>query len=233
MRKLLLIGGGSALLLLAILFGVFFAGPMLASASSNPGQTTATTTSTTTNPYCEQYLQDLANRLHVSVSTLQSDKLASAEDELAQLVKDGKLAQKEADAIQKRLESHQACTGKGIPFERAALKYALGQQLSGIASDVAQGLHLTVAQLKADLQAGQSLNQIAAAQKVSSAQLNTIVTNAIQNALNRAVGAGDITQSQETTCMQFLKNHPQVLNHLLKQHFGKSKSKTTTTTTNQ
>jgi polyhydroxyalkanoate synthesis regulator phasin len=230
MRKLLFIGGGSALLLLAILFGVFFAGPLLASANSGSGQTTATSTSTTTNPYCEQYLQDLANRLNVSVSTLQSDKLAAAEDVLAQLVKDGKLTQKEANVIQKRLESRQACTGKGIPFERAVIKNVLGQQLSGIVSDVAQGLHLTVAQLKADLQAGQSLNQIAAAQKVSSAQLHTIVTNAIQNALNRAVGAGAITQSQETTYMQFLKHHPLLLNHLLNRHFGKSKA---TTTTNQ
>jgi len=234
MRKLLFIGGGSALLLVAIMFGVFFAGPLLASASSGPSNSGSTTTAKTTNPYCEQYLQDLANSLHVSVSTLQSDKLAAAEDELAQLVKDGKLTQKEADAIQKRLESHQACTGKGTPFERAAIKYALGQQLSGIASDVAQGLHLSVAQLKADLQAGQNLNQIATAQKVSSAQLHTIMTNAIQNALNRAVGAGDITQSQETTFMHFLKNHPHTLDHLLNRHFGKSKApKATTTTTNQ
>lgn len=231
MRKLLFIGGGSALLLLAILFGVFFAGPLLASANSGSGQTIPTSTTATTNPYCEQYLQDLANRLNVSVSTLQSDKLSAAEDVLAQLVKDGKLTQKEADAIQKRLESHQACTGKGIPFERAVIKNVLGQQLSGIASDVAQGLHLTVAQLKADLQAGQSLNQIAAAQKVSSAQLHTIVTNAIQNALNKAASTGDITQSQETTYMQFLKNHPLLLNHLLNRHFAKAQ--TTTTTTNQ
>ena len=230
MRKLLFIGGGSALLLLAILFGVFFAGPLLASASSKSGQTTsATSASTTTNPYCEQYLQDLANRLNVSVSTLQSDKLAAAEDVLAQLVKNGKLTQKEADAIQKRLESRQACTGKGGLFELAVIKNVLRQQLPGIASDVAQGLNLSVDQLKADLQAGQSLNQIAAAQKVSSAQLHTIVTHAIQDALNKAVSAGDITQAQETTFMQFLQNHPQFLNRLLNRHFDPTKSQTTTT----
>ena len=230
MRKLLFIGGGSVVLLLAILFGVFFAGPLLASANSGPGQTTATSTAATTNPYCEQYLQDLANRLNVSVSTLQSDKLSAAEDVLAQLVKDGKLTQKEADAIQKRLESRQACTGKGGLFELAVIKNVLKQQLPGIATQVAQGLDLTVAQLKADLQAGQSLNQIATAQKVSSAQLHTIVTNAIQDALNKAVSAGDITQVQETTFMQFLQNHPQVLNNLLNRHFAKSQ---TTTTTNR
>jgi len=88
-----------------------------------------------------------------------------------------------------------------------------------------------VTKLKADLQAGQGLNQIATAQKVSSAQLHTIVTNAIQNALNKAVSAGDITQAQETTFMQFLNNHPHLLDHLLDRHSGKSKA--TKTTTNQ
>src|SRR5690242_20273878 len=227
MRKLLFIGGGSALLLLAILFGVFFAGPLLASASSKSGQATAT--SATTNPYCEQYLQDLANRLNVSVSTLQNDKLSAAEDVLAQLVKDGKLTQKEADAIKQRLESRQPCTGKGGLFERAVVMNALRQQLPDIANQVAQGLNLSVTQLKADLQSGQSLNQIAAAQHISSDQLHTIVTNAIQNALNKAVNTGDITQTQENTFMQLLQNHPQLLNNLLNRHFNKSQA----TTTNQ
>src|SRR5215469_5632031 len=112
MKKILLIGGGSALLLLCTLFGAFFAGPLLASARN--GQTnTAASTTPTTNPYCEQYLQDLANRLGVSVSTLQQDKLGAAEDVLAQLVKDGKLTQNEAKQIEQRLESHKACTGNG------------------------------------------------------------------------------------------------------------------------
>ena len=94
MKKILLIGGGSALLLLCVLFGAFFAGPLLASARSSQTTATAASTPTTTNPYCQQYLQDLANRLGVSVSTLQQDKLASADDVIAQLVKDGKLTQK-------------------------------------------------------------------------------------------------------------------------------------------
>jgi polyhydroxyalkanoate synthesis regulator phasin len=230
MRKLLFIGGGSALLLLAILFGAFFAGPLFASASSKSGQAAnSASASTTTNPYCEQYLQDLANRLNVSVSTLQKDKLAAAEDVLAQLVKDGKLTQKEADAIKQRLESRQPCTGKGDHFERAGVMNAMTQQLHDNANQVAQGLNLSVTQLKADLQSGQSLNQIAAAQHVSSDQLHTIVTNAIQNALNKAVNAGDITQSQENTFMQFLQNHRQLLNNLLNRHFNKSQA----TTTNQ
>src|SRR5216683_7693520 len=191
MKKILLIGGGSVLLLLCILSGAFFAGPLLASARGGQTSATATSTPTGTNPYCQQYLQDLANRLGVSVSTLQQDKLGAAEDVLAQLVKDGKLTQNQANAIQQRLQSHQACTGKGPGLlGRSVVLQSLRQYLPNVATQVAQGLHLTVDQLKTQLQSGKSLSDIATAQGVSSSQLHTIVTNAIQNAVTKAVSAG-------------------------------------------
>src|SRR5712692_4950789 len=189
-KKLLFIGGGSALLLLAILFGAFFAGPLLASARSGQTNASATSTPTATNQYCEQYLQDLANRLGVSVSTLQQDKLGAAEDVLAQLVKDGKLTQNQANAIQQRLQSHQACTGKGNFVGRGIVLSSLKQYLPNVENQVAQGLKLTPSQLTADLKNGQSLDQIATAQGVSNSQLHTIVLNAIQSAVNQAVKDG-------------------------------------------
>jgi len=115
MKKALLIGGGSALLLLCLLFGAFFASPLFASARSGPTKTaptpTPTATTKTTNQYCQQYQQDLAKRLGVPVSTLQKDSLAAAEDVLAQLVKDGKLTQSQANRIGSRMGSHVACIG--------------------------------------------------------------------------------------------------------------------------
>jgi polyhydroxyalkanoate synthesis regulator phasin len=221
-KKLLFIGGGSALLLLAILFGAFFAGPLLASARSGQTNASATSTPTATNQYCEQYLQDLAKRLGVSVSTLQQDKLAAAEDVLAQLVKDGKLTQNQANAIQQRLQSHQACTGKGPGLlGRGIVLQSLRQYLPNVANQVAQGLHLTVDQLKTQLQSGKSLSDIATAQGVSSSQLHTIVTNAIQSAVNQAVSAGNLTQQQATALMQNLQQHPNLLNRILNMHSGK------------
>src|SRR2546428_8922359 len=133
MKKILFIGGCSALLLLCILFGAFFAGPLFASARGGQTTATAASTPTATNPYCEQYLQDLAKRLGVSVSTLQQDSLAAKEDVLAQLVKDGKLTQSQADAIKQRLASHQACTGKGPGFERGIAQHSLRQYLPNVA----------------------------------------------------------------------------------------------------
>ena len=216
-----MIGGGSALLLLCILFGAFFAGPLLAFARSGQTNATATSTPTGTNPYCQQYLQDLANRLDVSVNTLQQDKLGAAEDVLAQLVKDGKLTQNQANQIKQRLESHKACSGNGRGlWGRGVEIQALKQYLPSVATQVAQGLHMTVDQLKAQLQSGKSLSDIATTQGVSSSQLQTLVTNTIQSTVTKAVSDGSLTQQQATNIMQMLQKNPGVLNHLLNGHLG-------------
>ncbi len=220
MKKIFWIVGGSVFLVAAILFGAFFAGPLLASAHTGQSNTAATSTPTTsTNTYCQQYLQDLANRLHVSVSVLQQDKLSAREDVLAQMVKDGKLTQSQATAIEQKLQSHQACTGKGNGAGRGIVLASLKQYLPTIESQVAGGLKLTSSQLTADLKNGQSLNQIATAQGVTSAQLHTIVLNAVQSAVNQAVKDGNLTQTQATAFMTALQQHPATLDRLFNRHF--------------
>jgi len=217
-RRSVFIFGGAAVVLLAILFGAFFAGPLLALA--NGGQTATGTPTATTNPYCEQYLQDLAHRLNVSVSTLQQDKFAAKEDVLNQLVKDGKLRQSQADAIKQRLTSHQECSGKGLFLQRAVVGQFLAKYRPDMVSEIATGLHLSTDQLTTELKSGKSLNDIATAQHVSSTQLQTIELNAIHNALSKAVSAGDLTQAQSDSISQLLQNHPQFLERLSNRHFG-------------
>ncbi len=220
MKKIFLIVGGSVFLVGAILLGAFFAGPLLASARTGQSTTAATGTSTNaTNAYCEQYLQDLAKRLGVSVATLQQDKLSAREDVLAQMVKDGKLTQSQATAIEQRLQSRQACSGKGDFAGRGIVLASLKQYLPNIESQVAQGLKLTSSQLTADLKNGQSLSQIATAQGVTSAQLRTIVLNAVQSAANQAVKDGKLTQTQATTLMTELQKNPAILNRLFDRRF--------------
>ncbi len=220
MKKLLLIGGGTLLLLGAMVAGALFAIPMFASAQSRTNAATVTTSTTAaTNPYCQQFLQDLASRLHVPVATLQSDSQAAMKDVIARMVKDGALTQSQANMLEQRIATYQACTGQEYTrLTNALVIHALKGYLPDIQNQVAQGLHLTPAQLKANIQAGQSLDQIATAQHVSASQLRTIVLNAVQNALNKAVAAGSITQQQATNFMQELQSHPQILNRILNAH---------------
>lgn len=220
-KKLLLIGGGSTLLLLCILFGAFFAGPMFASAHSSQNTVSATGTPPTST-YCQQYLQDLANRLHVPLSTLEQDSLAAKEDVLAQLVKDGKLTQAQANTIEQRLATKQDC---GLPgtakVKLNILRQTFKQYQSTLLAQVAQGLKLSASQLQSDLQNGQTLAQIAKAQNITSAQLKTLVLNAIQSTLAQAQKAGTITQQQASIFLQYLQKHPGVINRWLNHQFHK------------
>src|SRR5258708_37229586 len=216
----------AAVLLLGIYVRVAIGDPLIVSVNSHATRTSATATpttpptpatATTTNPYCEQYLKDLANRLHVSVATLQQAQLAAHEDVLAQLVRDGKLTQKQADAIKQHLTSRQECAGMGMHMGMG--KSFLQKYMPDLTNQVAQGLHLSADQLQAQLQAGKSLDDIAAPQHVSSSQLQTIETNALQSTLNKAVAAGDLTQQQANQFMQYAQNHPGAADRLLSHHF--------------
>ncbi len=219
-RNILIIGVASLLALLGLVVGAFFAGPLLASASS--GQTT-TTTAQGTNPYCEQYLQDLAHRLNVSVSTLEQDQLAARTDVVDQLVKDGKLTQAQANAIKQNMQKHQACSGKvrAMPWAHAIVNQFVQKYRSAMENEIASGMHLTTQQLMSQLKSGKSLSQIATAQHVSASQLHTIMTNAIEDALKKAVSAGDLTQDQANSFTQYLQKHPGFVDHLLNGHIGK------------
>ena len=213
--------GGVTLLLIGLLVGAFFAGPLIASAASGNNQSTSATPATGTNTYCTQYQQNLANELHISVSTLQQDQKTAIDTTINQMVKDGKLTQAQATALEARVNAHQACTGKANPAGHFVTGQFLKKYRGDIENSVASGLHLTTAQLTTQLQSGQSLSQIATAQHISATQLQTIVTNAVQSALNKAVSNGDLTQAQASTFTQMMKSHPQFLARLLNAHMGK------------
>ncbi len=217
-KKMFLIGGGSALLLLFAMLGAFFAGPLMASAQN-------TTTTTATGTACQQYQQNLANSLHISTTTLHQDQVAAREAVVAQEVKDGKLTQTQANAIDKRLAASTACSGKdkGLGFQRGILRHTLTAAKSTLLSQVAAGLHLSTTQFQSDLQNGQTLTQIAKAQKVTASQLHTIVVNAADTALNQAQKAGTITAAQATQFTTYLKNHPGMVDRWLHHNFAKAK----------
>jgi len=208
-----------AALLLGVLFGAFFAGPLLVSAHGTTPSVAASAPAT--NAYCQQYLQDLAKRLNVPLATLEQDQKAAKEDILTQMVKDGKLTQAQADAIRQRLDARQVCSGTPrVQLDKRIVRLLAKKYMTTLFNGVASGLHLSVSQLHSDLQGGQTLSQIASAQKVTAAQLSTIVLNAVQSTLDQARQAGDVTQNQETAFLQFLRSHPNLLDRVLDHSFG-------------
>src|SRR5256885_3645019 len=92
----------------------------------------------------------------------------------------------------------------------------LKQYAPAIKNQIAQGLHLTPDQLTAQLQSGKTLSNIATAQNISSPQLQTIVGNAIQNALKPAVDDGTLTQKQVDKLAKKYQSNPVSLDRLLR-----------------
>ncbi len=81
-------------------------------------------------------------------------------------------------------------------------------------NDIAQGLHLTPDQVRAQISNGSSMTDIADAQNVPPDVLQNIELNAFQDLLNSEVKAGNIGQDEAGQWMQRLQNNPQLLDKL-------------------
>ena len=76
---------------------------------------------------------------------------------------------------------------------------------------IATALHLTPKQITAQLQAGESMTQIAAAQGVSASELQTIELNAYAHLFDDAVKSGAISQRDADQWLQLFQHNPQIL----------------------
>lgn len=224
MKKMLTIGGALAILFVGIIVGAVYGSAKIASANS----TTSTASNAPTNTYCTQFQQDLAKRLNVSTSTLQQAEVAAADDTLAQMVKDGKLTQTQANQIKSRLANGIPCNfmgkgGHGVgKGGRGGFGFGgpqLQQYMTAVESQVAQGLGISSSTLTSDLQNGQTLHQIASAHNVSDSKLESIIKSAVQSELKSAVSAGTITQTQANNISQQL-NNSQFLSNIISHPLG-------------
>jgi hypothetical protein len=167
----------------------------------------ASGSSSSTDP-AQAFLNDVANRLHVSVADLQAALKGAASDQVDQLVKDGKLTQAQADKVKQRIQQ-----GKG-PLAAGPLvgpgRFFLGplggmdrggpfliKPFFGGLDAAAKYLGLTDAQLGQKLASGKSLADIAKGQNKSVDGLKTAIKDQLKSRLDKAVSAKKITQAQE------------------------------------
>ena len=151
-------------------------------------------------------LDDAAKRLDVTPEKLR-DALSAAQDaQLDQAVKDGKLTQKQADAIkQARKDSGRVLGGPGLRgphgpggvlrLHRGPGGPGFGMRLE-LFEDLAKALGTTEAKLKAQLRDGKSIADVAKANGKSLADVRSAVKATVKARLDKAVKAGDLTQSQ-------------------------------------
>ncbi len=96
-----------------------------------------------------------------------------------------------------------------------AIAKLLKQSAPAIKMQIAQGLKLTPEQLAAQLQTGKTLSEVATTQGVSTTQLQTIITNAVETNLKSGVDNGTLTQKQLDNLAKRYANRPALLDKLL------------------
>lgn len=156
----------------------------------------------------QQFLDDVAGRLHVSPQQLQSALKGAFTDQLAAAVKAGKITQARANAIKQRIAQgkfplgfgrhplggpeHRFFGGPG-GFGPGPGRFGPGGRI-GL---VSKYLNLTPKQIFSELRSGKSLAQIATEHGKTAAGLKTQLTNAAKARLDKAVSNKLITSSQE------------------------------------
>ena len=142
----------------------------------------------------QAYINDLAGRLGVTPNALTAAIKASDSDQIAAAVAAGRLTQVQATALKARIARSPGVPFLGRPLAGGGFRAAIG----GSAATAAQYLGISEATLHADLRAGQSLAQIAAAAPDKSvAGLKAAIVAAETTRLNATVSAGQITSEQE------------------------------------
>lgn len=177
--------------------GVGLLGTGVVSAASNP--TSGTPVASTTAPASSRatglsaFETDLAGKLGVSVSTLQTAVQQAESDHVQQMQSAGVITATTAQKLDQQIQA-----GNGMRLlMRLVGKHHGAMPLLQKAS---QYLGLPVSQIRSDLRNGQSLNAIANAQTGKSASgLQAAFVAAEQAALQKKVTAGTITATQEQT----------------------------------
>jgi AraC-like DNA-binding protein len=143
----------------------------------------------------DAYLQRLADRLGIDVTTLKDALKATSLEELELRVADGTITQEMADQIRDRIENGDAL----LPFSGFGPGHHHGHRgdLAGVTSDeLATFLGIDTETLRSDRESGQTLAEIAEAAGKSRDELKAFITDELTTSLNEKVAAGDITQEQ-------------------------------------
>lgn len=230
-KKQVLLGlAGGGLLLIGVLVGVIFGGNLRALAAGN-SNAPAKATAGDQASYCQLYMQTLASDLGVTTDKLKSANQDAAQKVIDQLASDGKISAAQKTELTQALQKYAGspCAFVNMAAARKGLGSGIMQALAparaAVESAVSGSLKISTSTLESDLAAGQTIPQIATAQKVNLSDVNTAYLNAVKSQLGSAVSSGLITQAQSdalyTRVQQAVQNghYPLLEMGGLKAHF--------------
>jgi hypothetical protein len=186
-------------------YGFNFGGP---SSGVSAASDSSVQESTAGSQLCTDFLNHFAANLGSDQTKVNAAFQQAIAQTLADEVKAGKITQKQADAIKAKLAGKQPCTlGSAL---RPNAKAALGRYMQQILTAAATALGVTPDELKADLEKGMSLSQVAAAHNppISEDQFRASLIAALKPQLDQAVSNGTLTATQEQKILQRLQSGP-------------------------
>jgi ribosomal protein S20 len=158
----------------------------------------AATTTAGTGEYCAAYRAAFAKELGVTEAKLTAAAKAAAIATIDAAVADGDLTADAADRLKTRIG--QAGAGTDLCKTIAGRIGKIGKAALGVAKDAltaaADALHMTPADLRAELKASGDLKAIATAKGVDYQTVTDAVLDAVKADLDPAVKAGTITQAR-------------------------------------
>ena len=197
---------GSAVIVTAsaagIGFGFHTAGAPQGDASLAAAQ--ASTSSTV----CSNFMKHFAVAISKSQAEINTAFQKAIADTLADEVKSGQITQAQADALKKRLSSQTPCVLPSTIHRGSAPKAQIEAYMQQYVTAAAAALGISEAQLKTDLAGGQSLSQVATAQKVSEADFRTKLINNLKPTLDKAVTDKKLTADQAKAIVSRLQTGP-------------------------
>jgi polyhydroxyalkanoate synthesis regulator phasin len=151
--------------------------------------------------YAQVFVDKLAGILHLTPAKAQ-DALKQAElQTVDQMVKDGQITQKQADALKAKINAGQGLgpiggfglrRGGAFKAEATVMRDLTMAELNAAAS----ALHMSTADFQSALRSGKSLSDLETQQKVSDSAVKAAMKSAAKGVLDKAVKAGTLTQAQ-------------------------------------
>ena len=151
----------------------------------------------------QEFLQNLATSLNVSVDTLKSDLKSAGLQTVGQAVQSGKLTTEQAAKIKDAISSGKLGALRRF-IGRARLRAAIGLRAQ-IVKSAATAINIQPSDLRSELKSGKSIADVAQEHNVSIDTVKTQITNDVKAKLDQAVKNGKITQQREDLALSKLQ----------------------------
>ena len=181
--------------------------------SSRPAQATTASIADKANStaLCNAFIAHVAGNLGKNSDQVNAAIQKAIGQTLADEGKNGDLTQAQADAIGKKLAGQKPCSLTNVGrLGEAGSTSTIGAYMPQLVTAAASALGISETQLKADLAAGKSLSQIAAAKNppMTEAQFRTNLIAKLTPVLDTAVNDKKLTKTQEQAILKKLETGP-------------------------